>query len=323
MAVINTGLLEKGLRSTFFERFNQVHGQQTVFQDLCTVVPSDRNQEVYKWLGQVPAVREWGTGRKAKGLHDESYTVENLKYEATIEVDRDEISDDQTGQIRIRTTEMANRAAWHKDYLLAQLIINGSTSGYNSYDGTEFFASDHTFGSSGSQANEGSFDVGTVAGANLYDEPDSATLWGPQTALAAYNDAVSKMLRFKDDQGEYMHRSPGGFVVVCSQAKLHTFQKAFGAMLLPQVGTNVTPYDSPPRVIAMPDFTVNTAFYVFKTDGTVRPFILQDREPVEFAALERGSEEEFKREKYLYGVRARYRVTYGQPLCAYAVTMTT
>ncbi len=32
---------------------------------------------------------------------------------------------------------------------------------------------------------------------------------------------------------------------------------------------------------------------------------------MEFKALETGSDEEFMREKYLYGVRARYRVTYG------------
>ncbi|HQE27629.1 MAG TPA: Mu-like prophage major head subunit gpT family protein, partial [Phycisphaerae bacterium] len=48
-----------------------------------------------------------------------------------------------------------------------------------------------------------------------------------------------------------------------------------------------------------------------KTDGVVRPFIFQDREPVEFGALTENSEEGFKREKLLFGVRARYRLTYG------------
>ncbi len=158
MAVINTGLLTKGLKSSFFETFNQLHGQSTVFQDLCTTIPSDSDQENYRWLGSVPAMREWGTGRKAKGLNSESYNVKNLKYESTIEVDRDEISDDQTGQIAIRVREQAQRAAWHKDYLIAQLLLNGSSTGYNSYDGVPFFDAAHVSGASGSQANEGDFD---------------------------------------------------------------------------------------------------------------------------------------------------------------------
>ena len=81
MAVINTGLLTKGLRSEFFDRFNKT---TTNYQDLSTRIPSTSDAETYKWLGTVPQMREWGTGRLAKGLRTESYSVENLKYEATI-----------------------------------------------------------------------------------------------------------------------------------------------------------------------------------------------------------------------------------------------
>ena len=61
----------------------------------------------------------------------------------------------------------------------------------------------------------------------------------------------------------------------------------------------------------MPWLTNAAIWYLLKTDGVVRPFIFQDREPVEFSALAENSEEAFKREKFLYGVRARYRMTYG------------
>jgi phage major head subunit gpT-like protein len=64
------------------------------------------------------------------------------------------------------------------------------------------------------------------------------------------------------------------------------------------------------RVIALPHLTSADVWYLLKTDQAVRPFIFQDREPIEFTALERDSDEGFKREKYLYGVRARYRITY-------------
>jgi phage major head subunit gpT-like protein len=51
-------------------------------------------------------------------------------------------------------------------------------------------------------------------------------------------------------------------------------------------------------------------WFLLKTDVPVRPFIFQDREPIEFKALEADSEEGFKREVYLYGIRARYRICY-------------
>src|SRR5262245_36393325 len=118
MAIINTGLLTKGLRSEFFNRFESA---TTHFQDLATRIVSNSDSETYKWLGSLPRMREWGTGRLARGLGGESYSIENLKYESTLEVDRDEIADDKTGQIRIRVGEMAARAATHKDYLISQL----------------------------------------------------------------------------------------------------------------------------------------------------------------------------------------------------------
>jgi phage major head subunit gpT-like protein len=130
VAVINTGLLTKGLRSEFFKRFEAT---TTFYQDLVTRIQSSSDTETYRWLGSLPQMREWGTGRVAKGLGTESYSVENLKYEATLEVDRDEIADDKTGQIRIRIGELAERAATHKDYLIAQLLINGEMDGFNSY----------------------------------------------------------------------------------------------------------------------------------------------------------------------------------------------
>jgi phage major head subunit gpT-like protein len=65
------------------------------------------------------------------------------------------------------------------------------------------------------------------------------------------------------------------------------------------------------RVISLPWLTDESKCYLLKTDGVVRPFIFQDREPVEFNALAEDSDEGFNREKFLFGVRARYRMAYG------------
>jgi phage major head subunit gpT-like protein len=83
----------------------------------------------------------------------ESYDVVNEKYEATIEVDRDEISDDQTGQISLRVQEMAEKAVTHKDSEIARLLVNGHSAGHHSYDGVPFFNTLHASGESGNQDN--------------------------------------------------------------------------------------------------------------------------------------------------------------------------
>ena len=301
MAIINTGLLTKGLRSEFFSRFES---STTFFQDLATRIQSNSDSETYKWLGSMPRMREWGTGRLARGLGAESYSVENLKYESTLEIDRDEIADDKTGQIRIRIGELAARAATHKDYLIAQLLLNGETSGFNSYDGVSFFNDAHSSGASGSQDNK----LTSVAAT-----PDDPTVAEFKTGLKT---AIAALLGYKDDQAEPMAITATGLVCVVPTTMYLTALEAVSAALLASTSNVV---QGAARVVAFPWLTDASKWYLLKTDGVVRPFIFQDREPVDFTALTEDSDEGFRREKFLYGVRARYRLAYGY--WQYAVRM--
>lgn len=293
MAVINTGLLTKGVRSEFFNRFENT---QTHFQDLATRIQSNSDSETYKWLGSIPRMREWGTGRVARGVRSESYSVENLKYESTLEVDRDEISDDQTGQIRIRIAELAERAATHKDYLISQLLINGESAGFHSYDGVPFFADNHVSGDSGSQDNK------LTASASSPDDPTTDEF------KAALKAAIGAMLAFKDDQGDPMSISASGLIAVVPTTMMFTALEAINSTVASNTRNAL---ESAARIVAFPWLTDASKWYLLKTDGVVRPFIFQDRESVEFTALTEDSDEGFRREKFLYGVRARYRMTYG------------
>lgn len=293
MAVINTGLLEHGLKSDFFARFDST---KTHWQDLVTVIPSNSDQETYKFLGSLPLMREWGQGRKARGVRTESYSIANLKYEATMEVDRDELSDDKTGQIKLRVNELAARAASHKDYLASQLLVNGATSGFNSYDGVTFFNAAHESGASGSQSN-----VMTPV-AESADDPTTAEF------KAALKAAIARMLGFVDDQGQPMALSATGLVCVVPPTMYLTALEAVSATVISST-SNVL--DGAAGIIPWPWLDDASKWYLLKTDVPVRSVILQDREPIEFGALEADSETGFMREKYLYGVRARYRMTYG------------
>ncbi len=293
MAIINTGLLTKGLRSEFFSRYDAA---VTHYQDLTTRIQSNSDTETYKWLGSMPRMREWGTGRLAKGLGTESYSVENLKYESTLEVDRDEVSDDKTGQIRVRIGELAIRAASHKDFLISQLLINGATSGFNSYDGVTFFNDAHVSGASGSQDNK------LTSTAVDINNPTT------EEFKAALTRGIGAMLAFKDDQGEPMSISATGLACVVPTTM---YMRALEAVSAAVTSSTSNVVQGAARIIALPWLTDGSKWYLLKTDGVIRPFIFQDREPVEFTALTEESDEGFRREKFLYGVRARYRLAYG------------
>ncbi len=293
MAIINTGLLTKGLRSEFFSRFDEA---TTLYQDIATRIQSNSESETYKWLGSLPRMREWGQGRVAKGVGTESYSVENLKYESTLEVDRDEISDDKTGQIQIRVAELAQRAASHKDFLIAQLLINGETAGFHSYDGVSFFSQNHVSGSSGVQSN--------MMSSSAVD-PDNPTL---EEFKIAMRNAIGTMMGLKDDQGEPLSIAASGLLCAVPTTMHMTAMEALNATLINNTSNILA---GVARVVALPWLLDVSKWYLLKTDGIIRPFIFQDREPIEFTALTEASDEGFRREKFLFGVRARYRMAYG------------
>jgi len=305
VAIINTGLLTKGLRSEFFSRFDAA---TTLYQDIATRIQSNSDAETYKWLGSLPRMREWGQGRVAKGVGTESYSVENLKYESTLEVDRDEISDDKTGQIQIRVAELAQRAASHKDYLIAQLLINGEAAGFHSYDGVSFFSQNHVSGSSGVQSN--------IVSAAAVD-PVNPTL---EEFKVAMKSAIGTMMALKDDQGEPLSIAASGLVCAVPTTMHMTAMEALNATLINNTSNILA---GVARVVALPWLSDVDKWYLLKTDGIIRPFIFQDREPIEFTALTEDSDEGFRREKFLFGVRARYRMAYGYWQYATRVNFTT
>ncbi len=293
MAAIVDVLSVPGLRAEFFQRYE---AQATYYADLSTRIPSTRDRENYRWLGSIPKMREFGSGRLARGIREESFDVENMKYEATLEIDRDSLSDAQDQQLRIRIGELAVRAATHKDFLISDLLKNGANAGFNSYDGLTFFNDAHVSGASGSQDNKL---TATAA------DPNNPTVAEFKTALRA---AIAQMLAFKDDVADPMSISATGLVCVVPPSMYLNALEAVSATVIAST-SNVL--QGAAKIIAFPWLTDQSIWYLLKTDGVLRPFIFQDREPVEFTALESQSDEGFRREKYLYGVRARYRLTYG------------
>jgi phage major head subunit gpT-like protein len=87
---------------------------------------------------------------------------------------------------------------------------------------------------------------------------------------------------------------------------------ALEAMNATLIGSTSNVLQGAARVIVFSHISATDVFYLLKTDQAVRPFIFQDRVALDFTALEQNSDEGFRRDKFLYGVRARYRMTYGR-----------
>lgn len=301
--VKDTGLLTKGVRSNFFEA---LEGTTTVHQDLATRIASDADKETYRWLGAMPRMRALGTGILPQGLRGERYDIENEEYEASIEIDRKEREDDQTGQIMVRARELGMAAALHKDKVIADLLKAGSDADALCYDGKPFFDTAHESGDSGQQSNELTFDIS----AELPNEPNTPTQPSPRTLQRKFASMVAALMNFKDDRGEPLEIQPTGLVICCAPAVLTNWMEAVQA---PMVANTSNVYGQfKPRIVAMPRLTDASKDYLLKTDVPLRPLIDQHREDVRLDALEEGSEHEIKTGKLLYVARGRYRLAYGK-----------
>jgi hypothetical protein len=159
-----------------------------------------------------------------------------------------------------------------------------------------FFAINHESGLSGAQSNKL-----TPAAVNA-DNPTAAEF------RTAFGGAVAQLLSLLDDQAEPMNLSAGGLTCVVPGSMYVASSEALSASMLTST-ENVL--KNAARVVALPRLTDASKWFLLKTDVPVRPFIFRDRDPIEFTALEGKSDEGFMREKYLYGVRARYAMTCG------------
>ena len=304
-----SGLGSRSVIGYFFARLEQYIGASWI--DLLSVLfPSDQASETYKWLGQVPAMREWLGGRNAKGFLENGLTIANKKFEATLEVSVDDIRRDKTQQIMIRIDELAQRVASHWTSLLSTLIANGtgSTNGL-CYDGQYFFDSDHSEGASGTQIN--------LLTATQVTELDVTTAAAPTAAeaVSAILGVVAYMLNYKDNEGEPMNSEAKSFLVMTSPA---LWKRLVPAVVNPVVNSGDTNaivslrqdgFDI--KLAANPRLTYTTQFVTFRTDAPAKALIRQEEVPLEIAAKADGSEYEFDNDAHQYGVKAVRNVGYG------------
>jgi phage major head subunit gpT-like protein len=297
-------LLLPGLKAEFESAFRNELDQSMVEQ-IATVVNTTMPSQKYAWLGAVPPMREFLDERRPSGLASNAVTIEDKTFESTIAVDRKAIEDDQLDLIRLRVRDLAYRVSLHRHQMMVEALAAGFTA--TAYDGISLFNASRT-----------------VNGVTVSNRTTSGLSDG---SLA---DAITAMMTVPDETGTPLGILPDTLVV---GPKLQwTAAELVESPVVVYRGNGEDTAPSTPyvnvfqgrlRVIVSPFLTGATDDYWFLLD-TKRPIkslILQQRSdvPVEFTALENssGSESAFMRDRYFYGVRARYNVGYGLWQAAY------
>ena len=277
-------ILAKGLLTNFFEGYN---GTQTYWQEVATKVPSTARSENYSWIGSIPRLRKMNGERIPKKLLEHTYSIVNEEYEASIEVKHADLKDDQTGQYGIQAKSIGEAVKQFPDELIFETLIPGGTTGL-AYDGQYFFDTDHPIGETGSTQS------------NKITSALDAT---------SFRTARAMLRKMKDDFGSpTVNRNLDLLLVVpadlegTAEAILEAERDANGA-------TNTLKGKA--RILVADWLADTNNWYLLNVAGTIKPFVLQEREFIPFEALEEGSTENFMRKKNYYGTYWRGNAGYG------------
>ena len=281
---------------TFSTLFRQVlQDTPTYYEKLATEIPSSTREMRHAWLDRIPAMREWLGERVVNNLAVRMQSIENRLFEDTIAVKRVDIEDDLIGVYRPVIEELAMQAKMWPDKLVTDAMLAGKTT--LCYDGQPFFDPNHP---------------------QNMDNPasplQSNLLTGHALTPEALEDAITTMSGFIGADGKPLEIIPD-LLVVPPQRKFAAARllqsELIGRDIALAVGhgavadTNVLKGSLDllvlPRLATEPN-----AFFVLCTKRAVKPFIFQNREAPEFAALTKPDDENvFKRDEFMYGVRAR------------------
>ncbi len=275
-------LLKKGLLTNFFEGFD---GAEAQYEQIATKVPSNAASEDYGWLGSVPRLREMRGERVPQKLLAYSYTLKNKEFEASIEVKRADLKDDQTGKYGPLVKQIGESARLFPDELIfANLLPNGFTK--LAYDGQYFFDTDHPVGNTGStQSNKGTAALDATS----------------------YEAGRAALRRMKDDFGRPVNQKLDLILVVPAELE-GTAKKLVEAETVNGGDTNTNAGTA--KVLVSPWLVDTNNWYLVNVAGVIKPFVVQEREFIPFESLEEDSETGFWRKVHYYGTYWRGNAGY-------------
>jgi phage major head subunit gpT-like protein len=273
---------------------NRLQSASPLYPSVCTVIPSDGYDEAYGMLGNMPGMQEWLGDRKFQELRAANFTIANKHWESSLLIKKTDIADDRMMMYGPLMEQLAIEAAFHPDELFFTALVNGESTAC--FDGQYFFDTDHAWGDSGTQSNDLTYAAATGTA------PTAAEF------RAAFHQARTKMLQYKNDQGKFLNRPTVGrmsdlLLLVPPEQEL----AAFEGLTAPVLSNNTNVVLDVPRIVVCPQLTDATKFYLFNMGGVLRPMVFQARE-----ALSRQMKglDDIETKDVKFMTEARYNVGY-------------
>lgn len=286
----NSVVLRKALKTMFMKAFENGENPADVMPMIMETESSSRDED-YGWLGSVPQLVEWKDSRQLKGLLDFDYKIPNKHYEATLQVDRDDIEDDQYGHIKVRIQDLSRRAKTHPRKLFFDTILTGEVA--LCYDGSPFYSATHKYTADG------------VAQNNIQAATKAGTVPTATELAKSFEDARCLMRSFLDEHGEPYNEGELDLMIVAPSCLESALDKVFGAELLDN-STNTL--KGAAKYLVSSRLT-GTDYYLFDNSGVLKAIVKQNRQEPRFQSLQDESEYGFMHKLYKYGID--YRVGFG------------
>lgn len=269
---------------------NAFQAAPSSWQKIAMEVPSSAGQNDYGWLSNFPKMRRWVGAKQVKSLEAYKYSVVNEDWEATVEVDRNHIEDDQLGIYQPQAQMIGLSAAQLPDEIVYEAVNKGFAA--LCYDGQYFFDTDHPVG----DASVSNKSVAVLSNATL------------AAAQAGYGAARTAMKKFKDEEGRSLNILPN--VLLVGPALEDTARALLTNDKLADDKPN--PYKGTAELVVDARIESDTAWFLLDTSKPVKPFVYQKRKaPVFVQQTNPDAEDVFNLKKYKFGAEARAAGGYG------------
>lgn len=274
-----------GLDVTYSTAFNKAFDETPVdWPKIAMQTQSQSGETDYKWIGQMPRMKEWIGEREIRNLAGYSYPIKNKKFEDTIAVPREIIEDDQYGTYASLFEALGEVAAKHPE----TMVFNAMKSGFAipCYDGKSFYSADHPTGN-------GKETAGNLSDIALDKE--------------SFKQARTAMMNYRGDNGSSLHIVPNLLVVSPSNEEMADWILKADY----HNGTSNTLKGKAEVLVSdelsdQPDF-----WFLLDTRRRIKPFIYQLREAIKLVARIKDDDENvFMRDEFIWGASGRSNVGY-------------
>jgi phage major head subunit gpT-like protein len=281
------------LKTTYNNAFGAVDPQ---WKQIAMLVPSTSGANDYKWLSRFPKMQQWLGDKKIKSLEAFKYVITNMDFEATVEVERNDIDDDNLG---IYSTQ-AEGAGYSAAQLPDELIFGAVNAAFTAicFDGQFFCDVDHPV-----------TDPATGLPASVSNKGATALSAASQAlAIASLGAAAVAMGKFKDNEGRPLNVTPDTLLVPVALQDIAN--ALYTVDRLDDGKANL--YKGKYKVVASPRLTSDTAWFLLDTSKPIKPFVYQERKaPVFVQQISPEAEDVFMRKVFKFGAEARGAAGYG------------